>query len=255
RWNPGAGATGPSVPRRSSGRQRSHVRLRDRNATENLHLHARPGLPPRRRGGSGRTHRAHHLRTARGRIRPRPDPGLWAGVAPAPSTRFHEPHRRARGRGLTRLRKFSEGLVGPRPTPPSACWPPVKILLSLFRQRDEGVPRGPGGPPHQLCPRTLTYLASSRSLDGGEYDVDVESILRAGGERRQNGGQGIVDGDRQEIAAEPVCDDTPNRASRIADRPDGSHLDSRGRRERLGQFSRIVQWLRYDYLTPGLHPG
>ena len=26
---------------------------------------------------------------------------------------------------------------------------PCKMLMSLFRQRDEGVPRGPGGPPHQ----------------------------------------------------------------------------------------------------------
>src|ERR1019366_8017722 len=102
RCNPGAGATGPSVPRRSSGRQRSHVRLRDRNAAKNLHLHARPGLPARRGGGSGRTHRAHHLRTARGRIRSRPDPGLRTGLAPAAFQRFHERHRRAR-RGQTGL--------------------------------------------------------------------------------------------------------------------------------------------------------
>src|ERR1035438_2545604 len=25
-----------------------------------------------------------------------------------------------------------------------------KVLISLFRQRDEGVPRGPGGPPHSF---------------------------------------------------------------------------------------------------------
>jgi len=28
---------------------------------------------------------------------------------------------------------------------------PCVILLSLLRLRDEGVPRGPGGPPHDLC--------------------------------------------------------------------------------------------------------
>jgi hypothetical protein len=27
---------------------------------------------------------------------------------------------------------------------------PCKVLIPLFRMRDEGVPRGPGGPPHQL---------------------------------------------------------------------------------------------------------
>ena len=40
-------------------------------------------------------------------------------------------------------------------TPWSAADAPVgllahcKMLMSLFRLRDEGVPRGPGGPPHQ----------------------------------------------------------------------------------------------------------
>jgi hypothetical protein len=28
---------------------------------------------------------------------------------------------------------------------------PCKTLLSLFRPRDGGVPRGPGGPPHHQC--------------------------------------------------------------------------------------------------------
>jgi hypothetical protein len=28
---------------------------------------------------------------------------------------------------------------------------PCKMLISLFRMRDEGVPRGPGGPPHEVC--------------------------------------------------------------------------------------------------------
>ena len=27
---------------------------------------------------------------------------------------------------------------------------PCKMLISLYRLRDEGVPRGPGGPPHHL---------------------------------------------------------------------------------------------------------
>ena len=45
------------------------------------------------------------------------------------------------------------GLVGR--TPRSAADAPVgllaacKMLISLPGQRDEGVPRGPGGPPHQ----------------------------------------------------------------------------------------------------------
>jgi hypothetical protein len=42
-------------------------------------------------------------------------------------------------------------------TPWSAADAPVGLLAlcmmrkSLFGQRDEGVPRGPGGPPHHAC--------------------------------------------------------------------------------------------------------
>src|ERR1035438_7008029 len=48
----------------------------------------------------------------------------------------------------TTLGEWWGGPPGPRPTPPSACWRSA-WLISLARQRDEGVPRGPGGPPHQ----------------------------------------------------------------------------------------------------------
>jgi hypothetical protein len=45
------------------------------------------------------------------------------------------------------------GLVGRTPwsaaDAPVGQLTPCKMLMSLFRQRDEGVPRGPGGPPHQ----------------------------------------------------------------------------------------------------------
>jgi hypothetical protein len=35
---------------------------------------------------------------------------------------------------------------------------PSKMLMSVFRQRDEGVPRGPGGPPHQCY---ISFVAHS----------------------------------------------------------------------------------------------
>src|ERR1035441_10775671 len=59
------------------------------------------------------------------------------------------------------------GLVGR--TPWSAADAPVgllascKKLMSLFRQRDEGVPRGPGGPPHRSEEHT-SELQSLRHL-------------------------------------------------------------------------------------------
>src|ERR1035438_5505765 len=40
---------------------------------------------------------------------------------------------------------------------------PCKVPISLFRQRDGGVPRGPGGPPHHF-PSDPTTLADFPSL-------------------------------------------------------------------------------------------
>ncbi len=37
-------------------------------------------------------------------------------------------------------------------TPWSAADAPVG-LLAPYKKRDEGVPRGPGGPPHKVCAR------------------------------------------------------------------------------------------------------
>jgi hypothetical protein len=69
-----AGPVGPSLPGRSSGRQRSHLRVRDRDAAEDLHLHAGPGLPACRGSGPMRAHDFDHVRTAASRVRARPNP-------------------------------------------------------------------------------------------------------------------------------------------------------------------------------------
>ena len=39
-------------------------------------------------------------------------------------------------------------MVGRAADAPVGLLAPCEMLMSLFRQRDEGVPRGPGGPPH-----------------------------------------------------------------------------------------------------------
>jgi hypothetical protein len=41
------------------------------------------------------------------------------------------------------------GPPGPRPTPPSASRT-LQAVGAVGEQRDEGVPRGPGGPPHHI---------------------------------------------------------------------------------------------------------
>jgi hypothetical protein len=39
---------------------------------------------------------------------------------------------------------------------------PCKLLIPLFRLRDEGVPRGPGGPPHNL--RSIPILGKTSGI-------------------------------------------------------------------------------------------
>ena len=39
---------------------------------------------------------------------------------------------------------------------------PCKLLIPLFRLRDEGVPRGPGGPPHNF--RSIPILGKTSGI-------------------------------------------------------------------------------------------
>src|ERR1019366_3541431 len=80
------------------------------------------------------------------------------------------------------LHEWWGGPPGPRPTPPSACWRPPKMPISLFRQRDARVPRGPGGPPHSFFP-TLHPAAPPwrrRARHGGAREQ--QQIVRRGGD-------------------------------------------------------------------------
>src|SRR5260370_42259777 len=93
-------------------------------------------------------------------------------------------------------------------------------------------------------------------LGGGENYVEVKRVLRAGRQRGRTTGQGAVDDDLRKIATTRYCSrqaHAPDDAGRIADRPDGSQLDSTGRRERLGQLPGIVQSLRQYHYTDRLH--
>ena len=47
-------------------------------------------------------------------------------------------------------RQLWGGPPGPQPTPWPACRR-LQVPDSLPKERDEGVPRRPGGPPHQFC--------------------------------------------------------------------------------------------------------
>src|ERR1022692_500532 len=63
------------------------------------------------------------------------------GLRPA---KFHEKRKLSRER-----RDWWGGPPWSAADAPVGLLAPCKMLMSLFRQRDAGVPRGPGGPPHQ----------------------------------------------------------------------------------------------------------
>src|ERR1035441_5468759 len=52
---------------------------------------------------------------------------------------------------------------------------PCRMLNSLFRQRDEGVPRGPGGPPHHLI---FLLLLALPALAQGFEDLKFEHLAQ-----------------------------------------------------------------------------
>ena len=84
---------------------------------------------------------------------------------------------------------------GGRPRPLPAPWPAHRrrqVFDSLKKERDGGVPRGPGGPPHHLCRAPISRklcgikMASCGRMASGphknhqkaDYESDYQSIAR-----------------------------------------------------------------------------
>ncbi len=103
---------------------------------------------------------------------------VWIDVKP--ENTLQDAHSIVPAAGRWHLHPSWGGPPGPRPTPPSACWHPSKMLTPLFRLRNDGVPCGSGSarPSSSVAPSGCLLQGRPSIIIAGR--ASVQTIRRGG---------------------------------------------------------------------------